>query len=400
MMSLRWAPFLQGHKEVAAMLSRQRLFWKGKPYDLPRSDEAFLRACRDNAAYHIRHCPGYAAICRHLNFSPDQLRTMEDLAKIPVIPTLFFKRKALFSMPQWRMAMKVTSSGTSGKFSQIGFDWGSILAEAPMVVRLGLYHHLASLVPAHCVILGYKPNKANHTGVTRTMFGLTHFSPPLSRTYALNMVDGAYVPDLDSIAKALKRLESSRFPTRVIGFPSYLWFGLQRMEELGLKVSLPKGSRIILAGGWKQHYAQEVDKGTLYALVEKVLGIPRENINELFGAVEHPVFYNVCQKHHFHIPIYGRVIIRDPDTLDPLPMGQVGLINLISPLMTATPTLSVMTDDLGYLTPGADCGCGIQSPYLTILGRVGMTDIQTCAAGAAELLGGDEGFGIEGGKTQ
>ena len=44
------------------MLSRQRLFWRLQPYDLPGSDESFLRACRDNCAYHIRRCPGYAAI--------------------------------------------------------------------------------------------------------------------------------------------------------------------------------------------------------------------------------------------------------------------------------------------------------------------------------------------------
>ncbi len=375
------------------MLSRQRLFWRWQPYDLPGSDAAFLRACRDNAAYHIAHCPDYAAICRHLDFAPEQLQTADDLARIPVIPTLFFKRRALFSMPQWRMAMKVTSSGTSGRFSRIGFDWGCILAEAPMVVNLGFRHHLVSPKPAHCVILGYRPHKSNHTGVTRTMFGLTHFSPPLSRTYALNLVDGSYVPDLDTVAKTLKKLESSPFPTRVIGFPSYLWFGLGRMEELGLKVRLSKGSRIILAGGWKQHYAQEVDKRILYALTEKVLGIPEENINELFGAVEHPIFYNACEKHHFHVPVYGRILIRDPDTLEPLPTGRVGLVNLISPLMAATPTLSVMTDDLGYLTPGEACGCGRKSPYLTILGRVGMTDIQTCAAGAAELLGQAEGKG-------
>lgn len=225
------------------------------------------------------------------------------------------------------------------------------------------------------------------------MFGLSHFSPPLSRIYALHMVDdGTYTPDLDSVARALKKLASSRFPTRIIGFPSYLWFGLRRMEELGLRVKLPKGSRVILAGGWKQHSAQEVDKSTLYTLVRQVLGIPEENINELFGAVEHPVFYNTCRRHHFHLPAYGRVIIRDPDTLEPLPMGRAGLVNLISPLMCATPTLSVMTDDLGYLTPGEQCGCGISTPYLTILGRVGMGDIQTCAAGASELLGKGEAF--------
>lgn len=49
-----------------------------------------------------------------------------------------------------------------------------------------------------------------------------------------------------------------------------------------------------------------------------------------------------------------------------------------------------MTDDLGYLTPGEDCGCGLKSPYLTILGRAGLNDITTCAAGTAELLGKGE----------
>ncbi len=374
------------------MLSRQRLFWKGRPYDLPRSDTAFLRACRDNAAYHIKHCPGYAAICREAGFSPEMLQNVDDLAKIPVLPTLFFKRRALFSMPRRRMAMEVTSSGTSGKYSRIGFDWGCILAEVPMVIRLGFVHHLVSPVPANCVVLGYKPDKDNHTGVTRTMFGLTFFSPPLRRVYALKRVDGAYVPDLDGVAAALARFAASPFPTRVIGFPSYLYFGLKRMEELGVSVKLKKGSRIILAGGWKQHAAQEVDKTLLYALADKVLGVPEENINELFGAVEHPIFYNACPRHHFHVPIYGRIIIRDPETLEPLPMGQAGLINLISPLMTATPTLSVMTDDLGWLEPGENCGCGIQSPVLHILGRVGMADITTCAAGAGDLLGKGEAF--------
>jgi len=54
--------------------------------------------------------------------------------------------------------------------------------------------------------------------------------------------------------------------------------------------------------------------------------------------------------------------------------------------------LSVMTDDLGYLTHGENCPCGIKSPYLTILGRVGLNDITTCAAGAADILGKGEGL--------
>ena len=340
----------------------------------------------------MARCPQYRAIAEHLGFSPDQLRTMDDLVRVPMLPTLFFKRHALFSMPRRRMVMKVTSSGTSGTFSQVGFDLGCIWAEVPMVLRLGWRHRLISFRPANYVVLGYKPDRRSSAGVTRTMFGMTFFAPPLRRFYALRWQGEGYVPDLDGAVEALERFSCSPFPTRIVGFPSYLWFGLKRMEELGISLRLRPGSKILLAGGWKQHWQQQVDMSVLYSLVRRVLGVGEEDIHELFGAVEHPIFYNTCPRHHFHVPIYSRVLIRDPATLEPLPMGQVGLVNLISPLIRATPVTSVVTDDLGYLTPGDACGCGLTSPYLTLLGRVGLGDIKTCAAGAADLLGKGEGF--------
>lgn len=370
------------------MGSRQRLFWLSRLYDQRGSSPAFLRATRDMAAFHMEHCPQYRAIARAQGFSPEQLQGEEDLARLPVIPTLFFKRHAIFSMSEKRpMAMRVTSSGTSGSFSRVNFDWGCVFAEIPMVLRIGFYHKLISPVPTNCVVLGYRPNRANTTGVTRTMYGMTWFSPPVRRTYALEYREGAYTVELDRVIDDLKRYAGSPFPTRIIGFPSYLWFGLQRMEELGVHLKLRPGSKILLGGGWKGHAAQEVEKPRLYELAKRVLGIGEEDIHESFGAVEHPIFYNTCPHHRFHIPAYSRVIIRDVETLQPLPMGQVGLVNLITPLIRATPVLGVMTDDLGYLTPGEDCPCGIKTPYLTLLGRVGLNDITTCAAGAAELLG-------------
>ena len=131
-----------------------------------------------------------------------------------------------------------------------------------------------------------------------------------------------------------------------------------------------------------------MDKPVLYDLVKRVLGLDDADIIEVFSAVEHPILYADCTSHHFHIPVYSRVIIRDVDTLEPLPDGQVGLVELITPLMTATPILAVMTDDLGVVHPGGSCSCGNPSPWLEIIGRVGLKDIKTCAAGAAELLSG------------
>lgn len=123
-----------------------------------------------------------------------------------------------------------------------------------------------------------------------------------------------------------------------------------------------------------------MEKPRLYALVRTVLGVEEDYIHEFLGAVEHPVFFNACPRHRFHISAYSRVVIQDVETLEPLPMGKAGLVNLISPLIKATPVTSVITDDLGYLEPGEACGCGIPSPTLTVLGRVGLSDITTCAA--------------------
>ena len=370
------------------MDSRRALFCWRDPYDLPGTDDLFLRAVRDNCAFHMAHCPDYKKITDHFTFDPGQLRTMADLARVPVLPTVVFKRHLLLSVPERSLAMRVTSSGTGGRFSQVGFTLGDILLEAPEVLRLGRYHGLFSPVPAHYLILGYKPNEHNHTGVTRTMFGLSLMAPALSRTYALLYRDGGYVPDLEGVAAALTRHQTTRFPTRIIGFPSYLWFLLRAMEERHLTLRLRPGSKIMLAGGWKQFEGQAVDKPRVYALAKKVLGVGEDSFREFYGAVEHPVFMNACARHHFHVPVYSRVLIRDVSTLAPLPMGEVGLVNLITPMLKATPITSVMTDDLGYLTPGEECGCGLASPFLTVLGRAGMTDIKTCAAGAAELMEG------------
>ena len=287
-------------------------------------------------------------------------------------------------MPRSRLPVVVTSSGTSGHASQIGFSFGDLWAGLNMVLRVCRKRRLLSLRPCHYVVFGYQPNRNNRTGASKTAFGVTLFTPALSRTYALRWKDGKYVLDLKSVQAAIVKHAKSRFPLRFMGFPAYAWFLMKQMDEQGLRVRLPKGSKLMLGGGWKQFYTEEVDKPVFYALAKKVLGLDEGDIVEFYGAVEHPILYCDCEHHHFHVPIYSRVLIRDVQTLKPVPHGTPGLVNLISPMVRGTPLLSVMPDDLGVLHD--NCPCGLDSPYLEILGRVGLQDVKTCAAGAAELL--------------
>ena len=72
------------------------------------------------------------------------------------------------------------------------------------------------------------------------------------------------------------------------------------------------------------------------------------------------------------------------ETLEELPPGQPGLIQLQTPYLTSYPSHSLLTTDLGTLTPG--CHCGLPGPVLTILGRGGVKKHKGCAITASETL--------------
>lgn len=371
------------------MKFRRKLFSLKCPYDTD-SDALFLNAVRENALFHYTHCAEYRKILDGSNFGETELRSekpiSEYLAELPFIPTLLFKRRRMFSMPSRRIIVKATSSGTSGRFSEIGFDAGGLFCGLKMVLKLGSHRKLFSPIPCRYIVMGYQPHRGNRTAITKTAFGATLFTPCISRKYILKFKDGKYSPDFEGIISTVQKYSKKRAPVRFMGFPAYTFFLLKEMERRGISVKLPKRSKILLGGGWKQFYAEQTDKETFYRLAEKILGIADKDIIEFFGAVEHPVMYTDCTNHHFHIPVYSRVIIRGCDDFSPLGNGEVGLVNLITPMVCATPILSVMTDDLGVLHDGAECGCGIKTPYLEIIGRVAPDSIKTCAAGASELL--------------
>ena len=369
------------------MDAREKLFAKRNPFAAD-TDALFVKALRENCRYHFTHCPEYRRILDAEGFSPDALQTSAALAKLPPLPTALFKRHHLTSMPAWRIPVKATSSGTKGQFSKVGLELGALWNGLWMVLRVAKYRKLLSLRPVNYVILGYEPHKGNDMAVMKTAYGSTFFAPALHRCYALRYENGQYTADLEHVLKTLQRYVKTGHPVRFMGFPSYTYFLLQLMENRSVHLQLPPGSKIMLGGGWKQFYKEQVDKTELYALIRRVLGVEESEIIEFFGAVEHPILYADCPAHHFHIPVYSRVLIRDVNTLEPVPNGTPGLVNLLTPMICATPLTSVMTDDLGILHDGSECPCGIRSPYLEIIGRVGLKEIRTCAAGAADILKG------------
>ncbi|MCC8122505.1 MAG: acyl-protein synthetase [Oscillospiraceae bacterium] len=371
------------------MDARNQLFAYKRPYDLDHTADLFVSAMKQNINLHRAKCPDYDKILAERGYQTDCLKTEQDLKFIPPIPTMFYKAHTLSSVPDQKMVIKSTTSGTKGTPTKVGLDLPTCYYGALMLLRILSYYKLFSVVPTNYIILGYQPSKHNKMGAVKTAYGATFLAPALHREYALKDTGSSYRLNIEGIKAQLLRYQRLKLPVRFIGFPAYLSFLIQTLRENNIKLKLNPHSKILLGGGWKQFLSEEVDKEALYQMVEETLGIEARNVKEFFAVVESNVLFCDCKHHHFHVPIYARVIIRDPRTMEPVPNGTPGLLNLISPLVSSMPLGSIITDDIAVLYDGKQCGCGMEAPYFEILGRVGMKEIKTCAAGAGEVLQGE-----------
>ena len=368
------------------MRYRRKLFLTRDFYNLQPTDKVFANAMKDNVAFHMKNCHEYGDIIESFGFDISSLSSIEDLAKIPPLPTSYLKNHTLLSKPYKKLLIKTTSSGTGGKKTLSGFDVGSALCGLSMVLKVLRFHKLISPRRVNYIVLGYQPDKSNQTAMAKALRAFTLLAPAKKIEYALKIKDGEYQVDADDLISAILKFSKQNRPVRIIGFPAYFKMFIDELSKRDIKLDLHKNSKVLLGGGWKTFFSEEISKDELFSLANHLLGINRHNFKDHFSTAEHPINYIACENNHFHIPVFSRVIIRDVSTLEPVPNGAPGLLNLISPILSSAPYGSILTDDIAVVKNGADCGCGLLSPYFELIGRVGLANIRTCAQSASEFL--------------
>jgi phenylacetate-coenzyme A ligase PaaK-like adenylate-forming protein len=371
------------------MTAREKLFAYNKIYDQKGSEALFVEAMRESVNHHRIHCRFYAELLKQSEFSVDDIKSIEDCAKIPVIPAQFFKYHEVLSVNKEDIEVHATSSGTQGQKSQIFLDSDSLRLGTKMAIKAIKYHGFISLIPTNYLILGYEPKEGNEMGNVKVALGMTRFAPAKEKVFALRALGDKYEIDYFGIVNALMRFERQKLPVRILGFPSYLYMLVKMMRESGMSpLKLNKRSVVLTGGGWKKFDDMMIDKNELYEMVKEFLGIPSKNCRDFYSAVEHSVAYPECENHHMHVPIWSRVIIRDVKTLEPLGFNQPGFLSFISPLVSSVPISSILMGDMAVLREGKNCGCGITTPYFEILGRAGTARTRSCAIAASEYMGG------------
>lgn len=351
-------------------------------------DGLFDQAMAEISRFHIQHTPGYAHWLSANGLTFEELDGLDDWSRLPPIYASFFKQHALLSTTGTG-ALELTSSGTSGQKSRMCYDERSLRAAQFMVERIFVHYGWDTPQTAcNYLLLSYEPAGDITLGTSYTDQFLCQFAPVNRVVYALRRTANGHEFDAFGVIAALQAFAEEGLPVRIIGFPAFLWQVLQRMRAIGVTdLQLHSESLALFGGGWKTQSAQEIPRQQLYQRIQQQLGIELGRCRDGYGAVEHPVPYIECARHHFHVPVYAKVFVRSPFDATVLPYGQPGLLSFVSPYISSSPAHAVVMSDLATLHPGASCGCGISADWFELHGRAATTAGRSCAMAASELLG-------------
>lgn len=351
----------------------------------PKSEKLFNAAMNEALRWHAARCPEFKAFLAGCGVTDFRCEYLPE--QIPPLLVTIFKEFRLISVPEKQVKIELTSSGTGGRRSAIVLDnrsyrriWkivDSIFASLGLVDRGRRVNYLC---------FTYDPKVAGSVGTAFSDKMLTGLTGRRSVFYAIrwNKTANDFEFDLDATVKKLIEFSKRPEPVRILGFPAYLWQVCNRLEEKGLTLNLGKDSYIITGGGWKMHKDQEVTKDFFKDRIERVLGMPRENLRDLFGMVEHGIPYVDCEAGRLHVPVFAKALAVDPETLQPVKDGEEGLLYLMTPYLSSYPSIALLTTDKAVIE--GNCPCGRSGKTFRITGRAGLAKHKGCAITALDLL--------------
>jgi len=403
-----WAPLMvprEAWSEVDdALFGPQDLFNVEKA----EAERLRLRAIQRSLRYHFEMNPFYRALCKDRGFKPEDVKTVEDLRKVPLIPESIFKGcRGPSEFLQWleglgpedleyppvhdqssydstidelqNSGITVTySSGTSGKFTFVPHDdltW----KRARYAIGIGgfqmipLYFELMSSAEnCNALLLMPDPSRthlfmARVSGAAMDFFPHAKVHPAMSRTLStrvLSLSQGRARGLRDRVLARIMRRIATRSAAKaddqmielmknlgrehrggVLGGPPF-WFAriLSKIEELVGSLSLGDKWVAITGGGWKMAELARIPEKEFRERVSRTLGIPQSNIRDLYSMSECSVPFPSCEGHYKHIPSTVLQPFILDEDLEPVSYGVTGRFAFLDPLARSYPGFIIMSD--------------------------------------------------------
>ena len=322
-----------------------------------------------------RHAP----YRRYVEAWPLDYRSARRIADLPYLPVGVFKADPpLALVPADKIIRTLTSSSTTGQSpSRVVLD-----AETSRRMTRGVTSILRDFIgPARRPYLVIDTPESFSSGA---QMGARGAAIQGLRAFATEIVcclksDGSDKPVLDEEKLLAFAAQAGGAEVLAYGFTYVVWqYFVLPLRAKGIALKMPN-VRLLHSGGWKRLQDQAVGREAYAAGVASLLGCSAERVVDFYGMVENVgIIYPDCAYGNKHVPAFADVLIRDPLTLEPLPAGRTGLVQVCSALATSFPGFAVLTDDIGEVIGDDGCPCGRRGLYFRFVKRVPKAEIRGC----------------------
>jgi hypothetical protein len=292
----------------------------------------------------------YRKICEARGLTP---KIIEHWTQIPFVPTSAFKELELTCLSPNKRPTVFYSSGTTSQKPSRHFHCAESLAlyETSLWARFDqniFDNSKLKTQNSKLICLTPPPKLAPHSSLVH-MFETVRrkFGAPESAFIGKIDSDGAWILDFDAATFILS--DNSKLKTQnpklILGTAFLFVHLLDYLEQNNLQFHLPENSRVMETGGYKNH-SRSMPKNELHSLIEKFLGVPRENIICEYGMSELSSQAYAIDDGKFQFPPWARAQIISPETGREVADGETGLIRIFD-LANVFSVAAIQTEDLG-----------------------------------------------------
>jgi len=313
------------------------MIWNPERETMSRSElEALqLELLREQVAWAYENVPFYRQAFRARGLVPKDIRSLEDLQKIPFTRKSDFRDNypfGLLAVPRREVIRIHASSGTTGKPTVVAYTREDLETWKEVCAR--------NLVAAGIT----------DEDTVQIAMGYGLFTGGLGWHYAAEHIGAAVVPTSSGHTKRQIMLIQDFETTVFCCTPSYAIYLAEQAEEMGVDLRETK-LRIGIHGAepWSEGMRKEIARRL------GVDPIDTYGLSEVMG----PGVSGECTYHSgLHInEDHFLVEIIDPQTEEPLPYGERGELVITTLTKKALPLLRYRTGDITRLDP-APCACG------------------------------------------
>lgn len=287
----------------------------------------------------VRHSyenvPAYKCKFDKIGLKPGDIKSIEDLVKIPFTVKTDFRDNypfGMFAVPMDQIVRIHASSGTTGKSTVVGYTSGDVETWAELMART----------------LG--AGGTTKGDIVQNAYGYGLFTGGLGAHYGAERIGASVIPISGGNTKRQLQIMEDFHSTVLCCTPSYaLMLGESARDA---QVNMKKSSlRVAFLGAepWTENMRREIES----ALCVDALDI--YGLSEVMGP---GVSYECMEKGGLHINEDHFIAeIINPDTGEVLPPGSHGELVFTSLTKEALPLLRYRTRDITYIDD-SPCGCG------------------------------------------